>query len=147
MSFVQKIAEDLRKAIKAKETVRISCLRLLKTSIKNREIEKGHELKDEEIQSIISSSIRKGQEAVKEFRQGGREDLAAKEEAEIGVLYGYLPEQLSPEEIEKTLREIISELSAESPNDLGKIMKVAMARMAGKAQGREVSEIAKRLLV
>lgn len=146
MSFAQKITEDLTKAMKARETLRVSCLRLLKTALKNSEIEKGHELKDEEIQSIVSSLIRKGQEAVKEFRQGGREDLASKEEAEINILYGYLPEQLTPGEIEKTLREIISELSAEGLKDVGKIMKVAMPRMAGKAQGREVSEIARKLL-
>jgi len=146
MSLTQQITEDLKVAMKAKDQIRISCLRMLKTALKNRQVEIGHELEDEEIQPVISSLIRKGQEAAKEFRQGGRDDLAAKEEEEIKIFYGYLPQQLNPDEIEKVLREIIAELSATSPKDLGKVMKAAMARLAGKAQGREVNEIARRLL-
>jgi len=146
MSLVQKITEDLKKAMKAKDGKRTSCLRMLKTSLKNKQVEVGHELSDEETVAIISSSIRKNKEASKEFVQGGREDLAAKEEEEIKILYGYLPEQLTPEDIEKSLKEIISELSADSLKDMGKVMKVAMSRMTGKAQGREVNEIAKKLL-
>ena len=132
--------------MKSKDERRISCIRMLKASLKNKQVEKGDELKDEEIQTTISSLIRKGQEAAKEFRQGRREDLASKEEEEIKILYGYLPEQLAPAEIEKKLREIISELAAGSLKDLGKVMKVAMAQMAGKAQGKEVNEIARKIL-
>ena len=90
--------------------------------------------------------IRKGQEASEEYKKGGREDLAAKEEEEIKIFYNYLPEQLTSVEIENILKEIISELSASSPKDTGKVMKVAMTRMAGKAQGKEVNEIARKLL-
>ncbi len=146
MSFNDKIAEDLKNAMKEKDQVRTSCLRMLKTSLKNKQIEKGRELKDEEIQAIISSLVRKNKEAIKEFRDGDREDLALKEEEEIRIFLEYLPQQLSQEEIEKTLREIISELSATDPKDLGKVMKVAMARMAGQVQGKEVNEIARKLL-
>jgi hypothetical protein len=146
MSLSQKIIEDLKKAMKAKDEVRLSCLRMLKSNLKNKQVEKGRELTDEEIQSVISSMIRKGQEAVKEFRQGDREDLAVKEEEEVEIFYRYLPEQLRPDEIESILQETISELSADSPRDLGKVMKSAMVRMAGKAQGKEVNEIARRLL-
>ncbi|UCF56547.1 MAG: GatB/YqeY domain-containing protein [Deltaproteobacteria bacterium] len=146
MPLSQKIIEDLKQAMKAKNTSRISCLRLLKTALKNKQVEKRRELEDEEIQTVISSLIRKGQEAAKEFRGGNRLDLAAKEEEEIKILYEYLPEQLTPADIEKNLKEIISELSATSLKDLGKVMKAAMARMAGKAQGKEVNEIARKLL-
>lgn len=146
MSISQKITADLKEAMKAKDDRRVSCLRMLKTSLKNKQVEKGDELIDEEIQTLIASLIRKCQEAAKEFRRGSREDLAVKEEEEIKILYGYLPEQLTPEDIEKNLEEIFSELSASSLKDLGKVMKVAMARMAGKAQGKEVNEIARRLL-
>jgi len=132
--------------MKAKDSVRVSCLRMLKTAAKNMQIEKGRELEDKEIEAVISSLVRKGKEAVKEFRNGGREELAAKEEQEIEIFYEYLPRQLTPEEIEKTLREVISELSATSPKDMGKVMKAAMTRMLGQAQGKEVSEIAGRLL-
>lgn len=146
MMLNQKIVEDLKEAMKARDQARTSCLRMLKTAVKNEQVNKGRELKDEEIQAIISSSIKKCKDAVNEFRVGGREDLAEKEEKEIQLLLEYLPKQLTPEEIESTLRDIISELSAGSPKDLGKVMKVAMARMAGQAQGKEVNEIARRLL-
>lgn len=109
-------------------------------------MEKGRELEDTEVQGVISSLVRKGQEAAEEFRKGNRPDLAAKEEAEIEILHAYLPEQLSPGEIEENLKEIISELSASSLKDMGKVMKAAMARMAGRVQGKEVNEIARKLL-
>ena len=146
MSLDDNIVEDLKKAMKEKDTLRLSCLRMLKTALKNLQVEKQRNLKDEEIQSVISSLIKKGKESAKEFRNAGREDLALKEEAEVAIFYDYLPRQLTPEDMEKILREIISELSAEKPSDLGKVMKMAMPRMAGKAQGKEVNEIAKRLL-
>ena len=145
MSLNQKIVEDLKAAMKAKDAARVSCLRMLKTSLKNLQVDKVRELTDEEIHAAISSSVRKSKEAAEEFRKGGREDLAIKEEHEIKILHDYLPQQLTPEEIEKTLREIIEEISASS-KDLGKVMKAAMARMAGQAQGKEVNEIARKLL-
>jgi uncharacterized protein YqeY len=146
MSLVQKVAQDLKQSIKAKDESRTSCLRMLKTAIKNTQVEKMHELKDEEVQSVISSLIRKGQEAANEFRKGNREDMALKEEGEIKIFYEYLPKQLTPAEIEGILRETIAELSAASVKDLGKVMKVAMQRMAGRVQGKEVNEIARKLL-
>ena len=146
MSLNHKIIEDLKVAMKQQDRLRLSCLRMLKTSLKNREVEIGRELNDEEIRSQISSLVRKGKDAIKGFKEGGREDLARKEEQELEIFYEYLPKQLATEEIETILQEVISELSAESPRDLGKVMKAAMARMAGKAQGKEVNEIARKLL-
>ena len=146
MSLNEKILDDLKNAMKAKDSVRVSCLRMLKTAVKNRQVEKGRELEDEEILAIVSSLVRKGKEAIGEFRKGDREDLALKEEQELQIFYEYLPQQLTPEEIEKTLQEVISELAATGPQDLGKVMKTAMAKMAGRAQGKEVNEIARKLL-
>ena len=146
MTLHEKITEDLKNSIREKDEVRTSCLRMLKSSIKNKQVEMGRELKDEEIHAVISSMIRKGREAIKEFTNGGREDLACKEENEISIFYEYLPQQLTPEEIEKALKEVISELKAESPKDLGRVMKLAMSKMAGRAQGKEVNEIARKLL-
>jgi len=146
MSLNEKIAQDLKAAIKAKNQIRVSCLRMLKTSVKNKEVENRRKLEDEEIRAIISSSVRKSKEAIEEFRRGNREDLALKETEEINILYEYLPRQLSSEEIEEILREIISDLSASGPKDLGKVMKSAMARMAGEAEGGAVNQIARRLL-
>ncbi|MBW2030156.1 MAG: GatB/YqeY domain-containing protein [Deltaproteobacteria bacterium] len=146
MPLEQQIVEDLKEAMRAKDELRTSCLRMVKTAIKNKQVEKGDSLDDQEIQSVISSLVKKGKQSIQEFRKGGREDLAAKEEKELNILYRYLPEQLDRGEIEKVLRDIIAELSITSPKDLGKVMKVAMSRMAGKAQGKEVNEIAKRIL-
>jgi uncharacterized protein YqeY len=146
MPLAEKIQEDLKRALKAREESRVSCLRLLKSSLKNRQVEKGGELTDEEIQAVISSLIKKGREASREFLEADRKDLASKEEEEINILYEYLPDQLTEAEIEGILKEIIAELSANTLKDLGRVMKIAMSRMAGKAQGKEVNEIARRLL-
>ena len=146
MSLAEQLAEDFKKALKSKDETRISCLRMLKSSLKNEQVKKGKDLSDDEFQAVVSSLIRKGQEAAEEFKKGNREDLAHKEEKEITILYGYLPKQLGSPEIEATLKEIIEELSATGPKDLGKVMKVAMARMAGKVQGKEVNELARKLL-
>jgi uncharacterized protein YqeY len=142
----QKIADDLKIAMKARDSIRMSCLRMLKTSLKNRQVEEGRELEDGEVQAVISSVIKKGKEAAEEFRRGGRGDLADKEEEEIKVFYEYLPKQLTEAEIEKHLKEIIDELSVNNVRDLGKVMKVAMSRMGGKAPGKEINEIARKLL-
>jgi uncharacterized protein YqeY len=146
MPLAEKIQEDLKSALRARDTFRLSCLRLLKTALKNRQVEERRALKDEEIEAVISSLIKKGKEASREFSEAGRKDLALKEEKEVEILYEYLPKQFSALEIEAILKEIIVELSAGGPQDLGRVMKTAMARMAGKAQGKEVNEIARRLL-
>lgn len=146
MTLEEQINEDLKNAMKAKDEARLSCLRFLKAAVKNRQVEKRDKLGDDEVRSVISSLVRRATDSVKEFKQGGRAELAAKEEKEIEILSHYLPKQLSPEEIEAIVNETISELSAQGPKDLGRVMKAAMVKMAGKAQGREVNEIAKRLL-
>ena len=145
-SLVEKIAQDLKEAMKAKDEFRVSCLRVLKAAVTNEQGRRTQPLKDEDVQAVIQSLVRKGQEAAVEFRKGHREDMAAKEEGEVKLLSGYLPNQLDPAEIEKVLKEIIAEGSASGPKDLGKVMKAAMGRLAGKVQGKEVNEIAKRLL-
>lgn len=146
MTLEEQINEDLKRSMKAKDESRVSCLRFLKSNLKNKQVEKRDTLQDDEIYAVISSLVRRSMESVKEFRQGGREDLAAKEEREIEILQGFLPKQLSPEEVEGIIRETISELSADGSKDFGKVMKAAMGRVAGRAQGKEVTEIVKKLL-
>lgn len=146
MSLNQTIVDDLKAAMRARDDLRVSCLRMLKTSLKNKEVEKGRKLEDGEIIETISSMVRKGREAAKEYRDGGREDLASKEEQEIDILQHYLPRQLSRSEIEAILKEIIAELPEKNPKYLGKVMKTAMGRMSGQAEGKEVNQIARELL-
>lgn len=145
-SLLNKINEDLKKAMKEKDSARLSCLRLLKTAIKRVQVEKNRELKEDEIIGIIHSLIKKGKEAMENFKKGGRDDLAEKEEKEISIYYEYLPKQLTLQEIEEVVQEVISELKATSIKDLGKVMKNVMPRIGGRAQGKDVSEVAKRLL-
>jgi uncharacterized protein YqeY len=142
----QRITEELKKAIRSKEETRVSCLRLLKASIKNKQVEKGRPLTDEEVTGLISSAIKRGKESVEAFRKGQREDLATKEENEIKVYLEFLPQQLGTEEIEKAVREVVSQLGATGPKDLGRVMKEAMVRMAGRADGKTVNEIARSVL-
>ena len=146
MTLEQKITDDLKDAIKSRDELRTSCLRMLKAAMKNRQVEKRDKLIDEEIHEVIASLVKKGKQAAEEFRKGKRESLALKEEAEVKIFLSYLPEQITPQEIEEGLKKIIAELGAEGPRDLGKVMKHAMAQMAGKVQGKEVNEIAKKLL-
>lgn len=146
MSLSQRIATELKEAIKAKDAIRVSCMRMLKANLKNKQVEKGSDLEDKEIESLVSSLIRKGQEAANEFREGGRSDLAEKEEEEVRIYYEFLPKQLDSADIEKELKDIISELSASGLEDLGRVMKAAMAQMAGQVQGKEVNQIARKLL-
>ena len=89
MSLHQKITDDLKAAMKIRDEIRVSCLRMIKASLKNLQVEKGRELEEEEILAAISSAVRKAQEAIEEFRRGGREDLALKEEQEIKIYQGY----------------------------------------------------------
>ena len=146
MPLVEKIAHELKDAMKVKDGLRVSCLRMAKTALKNEQVASGHELNDDEAQAVLLTLIRKGQDAAKEFRAGNRESMALKEEREVEIFYEYLPKQLGPDEIERILKEVIAEVSAQGPKDLGKVMKAVMPRVAGKAQGKEVNEIARRLL-
>lgn len=146
MSLVDQIAQDLNKAMKGRDAFRTACLRMAKAALKNDQVARGRKLTEEEAQAVLQGLVRKGLDAAKEFRAGDRESTALKEEREVAVFREYLPKQLSPNEIEQVLREVITELSAEGSKDLGKVMKAAMPRLAGKAQGKEVNEIARSLL-
>ena len=146
MSFNEKLLGDLKEAMKAKDATRLSCLRMLKAALKNREVEKMGPLDENEFQTVVSSLVRKCRESIEEFTKAGRPDLAEKESAELEILHQYLPEQLTPDQIEEKTGEIITELGATGIKDLGKVMKAAMARMAGRAQGSDVNAAAKKLL-
>lgn len=146
MPLNEKLLDDLKEAMKTKDPQRLSCLRMLKTALKNKQVEKMAPLDETEFQAVVSSMVRKCKEAFEEFTKAGRPDLAEKEAAEVEILREYLPAQLTQEQVEKTVAQIIAELGAAGPGDLGKVMKAAMARMAGRAQGNDVSAAAKKLL-
>ena len=146
MSLNDDIIHDLTSAIKEKDKTKLSVLRGLKTAIKNKQVELRQELNEDQIRGVISSEIKKSKEAIEKFNQGSRPDLVDKEEAELKILLGYLPPQLSGEEIKEVLANVIEELSASGPKDLGRVMKSAMPKLAGRADGREVNQLARELL-
>ena len=146
MKLIEQIQEDLKRSMKAKDGNRVSVLRFLLSSIRNREIEKKDVLTDDEVLAEITSSAKRRRESVEAFKEGEREDLVEKEEAELAILQEYLPEQLSPDEIKVVVREVIEEVDATSAGDIGKVMKELMPRLRGKADGKLVNEIVREVL-
>jgi uncharacterized protein YqeY len=146
MALYDNILVDLKKSIKDQDKARLSVLRGLKSAIKNKQVELREELTDDQIRGVISSEMKKRKEAIEKFGQGLRQDLVEKEEKELGILFGYLPPQLSIEEIKGVVTQAIEEISASGPKDLGRVMKSVMPKLAGRADGREVNRIARELL-
>ena len=141
MSLSEKIASNLKEAMKSGQRTRVDVLRMIKAQIKNVEIEKGRPLTEEEEIQVLQSAAKKRKEAIALYEKGGRPELAAKEKEELAVIEGFLPEQMSREEIDAVVAEIISEVGASSVKDLGKVMKEAMGRLRGQADGKVVQEI------
>jgi hypothetical protein len=146
MSTKEKLTEDMKTAMKAKDSARLSTIRMLISVIKNKEIDLRHELTDEEVSAVISTSVKQRRDSIEQFTTGGRQDLVEKEEAEVAVLLSYLPQQLSEEEIRDIVKSAIAETSATSGKDMGKVMKVIMPKTKGKADGALVNKVVKELL-
>ncbi len=146
MSLIQDIEEGFKIALKTQDKPRLSALRMLRAALKNKEIERRGKLDDQEIISVIKGMIRQGKEAVEQFEKGRRMDLSEKEKAEIEIFSGFLPVQATPLEIEQSIAQIILELEASGIKDMGKVMKAAMARLAGRAEGQTVQAIVKQKL-
>lgn len=138
-----RLAEDLKAALKGGDRLRTSVLRLLCALIKNREIEKRGELDDSEIIQAVIASCKLRKEAIEQYAKGGRDDLAAKEEAELKLLEVYLPPPLSPEELRKKIEEALAASQASSLKDMGKAMALLIPEIAGRADGKVVSQMVK----
>ncbi|MBI5191958.1 MAG: GatB/YqeY domain-containing protein [Nitrospirae bacterium] len=146
MSLLDRLSTELKESLKAGNQIKLSVIRLLKSSIKNKEIEKMSPLTDEEIIGVISSAVKQRREAIEQFKKGNREDLVQKETSEIEILQTFLPQQLSDEEIMNEVRTVINEAGASSPKDMGKVMKILIPRIKGRADGTKVSTIVKELM-
>lgn len=146
MSLRQKIEDDLKAAMKAREEAKLSALRLLKSAVKYREIELGKTLDDGEVVVVVQSLTKQRRDAAEQYRTGGRPDSAAKEEAEIVVLQGFLPEQLSRAEVEELVAKAVAETGATGPKDMGMVMKRLKETVAGKADGRTLSDLVRERL-
>ncbi len=147
-NLIQRIDQDLKQAMREKDEVAKLALRSVKTAITQaRKAGKAeHELSEEEVLRVISKQAKQRRDAIAEYEKAGRMDLAEKERAELAVLERYLPQPLSEEELEQIVREVIAEVGATSMRDMGKVMPVAMKRVAGRADGKAVNQIVRRLL-
>lgn len=141
MSLINDVSAAMTAAMKQREEQRLSALRLLKAALMNREVERGGALSEADERQVLTTLVKQRRESIEQFERGGRDDLVRKERAELEILQAYLPPALDEEEISRIVREAIAETAATSPKDMGKVMKVVMARIpAGAADGKAVSE-------
>ena len=146
MSLKDQLNESMKTAMKARDDLRLSAVRMVRSMVKNREIDQKKELNDQEIIEVISTLVKQRRESIRMYREGNRPDLVEKEEAELEVLLGFLPAQLSPAEIEALVDRIISETGALGARDMGRVMKALTPLTAGKADGKTVSDTVKQKL-
>ncbi len=137
---------DLKKYMKEKNTLALNTVRSIIAEIKNKEVEKGAELTEEEIVQLIKKQIKMREDSIEQFEKADRIDLAEKERKEVEILQKYLPEQLSDEELRKIIEETINEVNATSKKDFGKVMKLVIQKVQGRADGKKISEILSTLL-
>jgi len=142
----QKLMDDLKQAMRGGDKVRCSVIRLVMAAIKNAEIARQADLEDGDILGIIAKEVRQRRESIEAFKQGSRQDLVTQEEAELAILQGYLPQQMTREEIIAEARRIIEEVGAQGPADKGKVMPKLIAQLKGKADGREINAVVTELL-
>ncbi len=141
-----KLQQDLKIAMKEKDTFKRDTIRFLMSAIKQVEVDTRKELSDEDLVKIIQKSVKQREEAARQYKEGGREDLYEKEMKEAELLKTYLPKQLSDEELKAELVQIIEEVGATSMKDMGKVMGVATKKLAGKADGKRINQMVKELL-
>ncbi len=146
MALNEKLNEDMKAAMKAKDKFKLSVLRMIRSEIKNEEINKKGQLDDEEIIEVLSRELKKRREALEEYKKAGREDIVQDLDKEINILLSYMPEQLDEAEIERLAKEAVEETGAETKKDIGKVMGVLMPRLKGKADGKLVNKIVQKYL-
>lgn len=139
-SLVQRLDQALVGAMKARDAVRTSTLRMVRAALKNREIEKRGSLEEAEVVQVVSSLLKQRRESIEQFRGGNRPDLVAREEAEAEILKEFLPAEMAPEELAALVARVIAQVGATGHADLGKVMGALMPLVRGKADGRKVNE-------
>ncbi len=141
MSLIERLNQDMKTAMKNKEKTTLSVIRMVRSSIKNKEIELQHSLTEEEALDVVAKELKQQKDSLREFEQVGREDLAQKARDEIAVLERYMPEQLTDAELKKIVQETIASTGAASKADMGKVMKAVMPRVKGRADGKRVNRL------
>jgi hypothetical protein len=143
MNLNEQLIEAMKTAMKARESLRLNAIRLIRTAIKNREIDERRELDDQEVIGVLSTLVKQRKESAQVYREGGRPELAEKEEQELAIIQEFLPTQLGEEEIRAIIEAAVNETGAASMKDMGKVMKVVTGKTLGRADGRLVSELVK----
>ena len=142
----EKLAADLKAAMKSGDKTRLEVIRMLRAGIKNAEIAQQKSLDDSGVLDVIAKDAKRHRESITEFKKGHRQDLVDKEEAELAIINEYLPQQISREDIITAARQVIEEVGARNPGDKGKVMQKLMPQLKGKAEGREINEVVSELL-
>jgi uncharacterized protein len=146
LAILDDLNAALKEAMKSRDELRVSVIRMMKASLKNKEIEKMGSLADEDILSTLSTMAKQRRESIEQYTNAGRADLAEKESKELAIVQSYLPKQLSPEELDRLISSAISESGAKSAAEIGKVMKVLMPHTKGVADGKAVNQRVKELL-
>ena len=146
MPSLEQVSKELLVAMKSKDTVRTSTLRMLVSAIRYKEVEKKKTLAEAEVLDVIQSEAKRRKEAIDEYTKAGRADLATKEEAELNVLKVYLPQPLSVEELKALVKSAVTASGAKSPQDVGKVMSVVMPQIKGRADGKQAQQFVKEAL-
>ena len=146
MSLEERLMDEMKQAMKSNDKARLSTIRMIRTAVKNKEIDLRNKLDDDEILRVIQGMVRKSEESIEQFKAGGRMDLVEKETKEIEILRSYLPQALSKEDVIRIIDESIRETEASSVKDLGKVMKSVMPKLTGKADGKLINQLVKERL-
>ncbi|AJF05673.1 GatB/YqeY domain-containing protein [Geoalkalibacter subterraneus] len=146
MSLTEQLNAAMKEAMKARDSLRLGTIRMIRSAIQNREIEEKGALDDQAVIGVLSTLAKQRRDSIDAFRDSGRTDLAEKEERELEVIQEFLPQQLDEAQIEAIIEEAVAQTGAESPRDMGKVMKIVVPRTTGRADGRLVSEKVKQRL-
>jgi uncharacterized protein YqeY len=147
MSLVDDVSTAIIDAMRRKDAGRLSALRMLKAAMMNKSVEKGHDLDDAEARQVVGALVKQRRDSIEQFQKGGRQDLVDKETAEIAVLESYLPPTADPALVDAAVTAAVAETGASSPKDIGKVMKAAMAKLAGQTiDGKLVNELVRKKL-
>lgn len=146
MSLKESLLKDQMDAMRNKDALRLSVIRMLRAAVTNAEIERGRELDDAGVLDVIVRDVKRHRDTIAEIAKGNRPDLLQKEEAELAILLSYLPQQMSIEEIEAHARAVIAQVGAHAPSDMGKVMGALMPQLKGKADSRMISQVVQSLL-
>ncbi len=146
MALRERLTEEMKEAMKARDDLRLSSIRLIRSAVKNKDIELKREIAEQEIVEVIATLVKQRRESIRLFSEAGRQDLVEKEEKELAVLLGFLPQQLSREAVAELVDRVIAECGAQGGKDMGRVMKALMPHVAGRADGKMVSDIVREKL-